>query len=172
MGGLFSFFRRPRDIRALMVGLDAAGKTSILYKMHLGESILTMPTLGFNVETLHFNNVKMQVWDIGGQDKLRRLWKHYFHGANALVFVVDSNDNNRINIAKNELHKLLSFKELENVIVLVLANKQDLPKAMNIETIIEKMELNELKNKWYCQGTCATKGDGLTEGFNWITNNI
>ena len=85
-----------RDMRVLMVGLDAAGKTTILYKLKLGEIVTTIPTIGFDVETVDYKNVSFTVWDVGGQDKIRPLWRHYYQGTQGLIFVVDSNDKDRI----------------------------------------------------------------------------
>jgi small GTP-binding protein len=73
-----------------MLGLDAAGKTTILYKLKLNQSVTTIPTVGFNVETVTYKNVKFNVWDVGGQDKIRPLWRHYYTGTQGLVFVIDS----------------------------------------------------------------------------------
>ncbi|KAI3980548.1 hypothetical protein MKX01_025113 [Papaver californicum] len=82
-----------RDMRILMVGLDAAGKTTIIYKLKLGEIVTTIPTIGFNVETVEYKNVSFTVWDVGGQDKIRPLWRHYFQNTQGLIFVIDSNDS-------------------------------------------------------------------------------
>eukprot|EP00662_Eupelagonemidae_sp_cell21_P044270 gene44270-1976_t len=99
MGGsisrLFASWTSKRDVRMLMVGLDAAGKTTILYKMKLGESVMTIPTIGFNVETVEYRNFKFTMWDVGGQDKIRKLWRHYFENTNGVIFVVDCNDRER-----------------------------------------------------------------------------
>merc|ERR1712154_71057 len=84
------------EMRILMVGLDAAGKTTILYKLKLGEVVTTIPTIGFNVETVEYRNLSFTVWDIGGQDKIRPLWRYYYQGTHALIYVVDSNDRERI----------------------------------------------------------------------------
>ncbi|CAN6450998.1 unnamed protein product [Victoria cruziana] len=97
-----------REMRILMVGLDAAGKTTILYKLKLGEIVTTIPTIGFNVETVEYKNVSFTVWDVGGQDKIRPLWRHYFQNTQGLIFVVDSNDKDRIVEARDELHRMLS----------------------------------------------------------------
>lgn len=85
-----------KEMRILMVGLDAAGKTTILYKLKLGEIVNTIPTIGFNVETVEYKNITFNVWDVGGQDKLRALWQHYYHGTEGLIYVVDSADHDRI----------------------------------------------------------------------------
>eukprot|EP00913_Durusdinium_trenchii_P010716 g10054.t1 len=119
-----------QEMKILMLGLDAAGKTTILYRLKLGEVVTTIPTVGFNVEMVEYKNINFTVWDVGGQDKIRRLWRHYFQGTNALIYVVDSSDRDRISDAKEELEKMLQEQEMENAALLVLANKQDLPNAM------------------------------------------
>lgn len=89
------------------VGLDAAGKTTILYKLKLGEIVTTIPTIGFNVETVEYKNICFTVWDVGGQDKIRPLWRHYFQNTQGLIFVVDSNDRERIVEAEKELQNMV-----------------------------------------------------------------
>ena len=127
-----------------MVGLDAAGKTTILYKLKLGEVVTTIPTIGFNVETVEYKNISFTVWDVGGQDKIRTLWRHYYQNTEGLIFVVDSNDRERISDAKQELHKMLAEDELRDAVVLVFANKQDLPKALTAAEITNKLGLNSM----------------------------
>merc|ERR1711997_287049 len=81
-----------QERRILMVGLDAAGKTTILYQLKLGEVLRTVPTIGFNVETVEYKNINFTVWDVGGQDRIRPLWRHYYRDADGIIFVVDCND--------------------------------------------------------------------------------
>ncbi|MFS7956147.1 putative small GTP-binding protein [Helianthus anomalus] len=126
---LFSRLFAKKEMRILMVDLDAAGKTTILYKLKLGEIVTTIPTIGFNVETVEYKNISFTVWDVGGQDKIRPLWRHYFQNTQGLIFVVDSNDRDRVVEARDELHRMLN--ELRDAVLLVFANKQDLPNAMN-----------------------------------------
>jgi ADP-ribosylation factor protein 1 len=127
MGGFQSVFKRlfsKKEMRILMVGLDAAGKTTILYKLKLGEIVTTIPTIGFNVETVEYKNINFTVWDVGGQDKIRPLWRHYFQNTQGLIFVVDSNDRDRAAEARDELHRMLNEDELRDAVLLVFANKQ------------------------------------------------
>jgi len=174
MGNLIlKLFGGKKDVRLLMVGLDAAGKTTILYKLKLGEIVTTIPTIGFNVETVEYKNLKFTMWDVGGQDKIRPLWRHYYQNTQGLIFVVDSNDRDRINEAKEELAKMLNEDELRDATLLVFCNKQDLPKAMPVAEVTEKLGLNNIHNrKWYIQATCATSGDGLYEGLEWLSKAI
>uniref|UniRef100_A0A6U1T3P1 ADP-ribosylation factor n=1 Tax=Vannella robusta TaxID=1487602 RepID=A0A6U1T3P1_9EUKA len=173
MGQSFSIWKPPsgEKIDILMIGLDAAGKTTILYKLQLGEIVTTIPTIGFNVETLHHKNLDFTTWDVGGEDKIRPLWRHYYQNTTHIIFVVDSNDRERIGEAKEELHTTLREEELEKIPVLVFANKQDLPNAMTVSEVEEKLELSSTRDHpWYVQSSCATSGDGLKEGLDWITN--
>ncbi|KAJ7188345.1 ADP-ribosylation factor family-domain-containing protein [Mycena filopes] len=145
-----------KEMRLLMLGLDAAGKTTILYKLKLNQSVTTIPTVGFNVETVTYKNVKFNVWDVGGQDKIRPLWRHYYTGTQGLVFVVDSQDRERLDEAKQELHRILSDREMKECLLLVFANKQDLPGAMSPAEVTEKLGLHKMKDRsWYVHPRCV-----------------
>merc|ERR1712003_594625 len=100
-------------------------------KFKLGEVVTTIPTVGFNVENVEYKNISFTVWDIGSQDKIRKLWRYYYQGTNGLIFVVDSSDRERIEIAQEELKKTLDEDEIPDVAVLIMANKQDLPNSMS-----------------------------------------
>ncbi|XP_062913417.1 ADP-ribosylation factor 1 [Mobula hypostoma] len=177
MGGVVTNFFKAmfgrKEMRILMVGLDAAGKTTILYKLKLGEIVTTIPTIGFNVETVEYKSISFTVWDVGGQDKIRPLWRHYFQNTQGLIFVVDSNDRERVNEAKEELMRMLAEDELRDAVLLLFANKQDLPNAMNAAEITDKLGLHSLRQRtWFIQATCATSGDGLYEGLEWLSSQL
>jgi len=186
MGGFFAKalekIMGKQEMRILMVGLDAAGKTTILYKLKLGDVVTTIPTIGFNVETVEYKNIEFTVWDIGGQHLIRPLWRHYYQGTEAVIFVVDSNDRERIDGGKNDynddnvrdqLHSMLADDLLQDSILLVLANKQDLPNAMSVDEISQRLKLHSLKNReWYVQGSCAHTGDGLYQGLDWLSKTL
>merc|ERR1711991_685319 len=162
---------RKKTTRLLMIGLDNAGKSTILYKLKLGEVVQSIPTIGFNVETVEYKSLKFMVWDIGGQDRIRNLWRHYYNGTQGLIFVIDSSDRDRIDEARDELHKALNEVELEKVKVLVLANKQDLAQAMPAAEVSERLQLKDIKDKpWYIQSCSAVSGDGLSEGLDWLAD--
>ncbi|MCJ1485416.1 ADP-ribosylation factor, Arf Arf6 [Schaereria dolodes] len=162
MGKIFG----SKEMRLLMLGLDAAGKTTILYKLKLNQDVTTIPTVGFNVETVTYKNVKFNVWDVGGQDKIRPLWRHYFSGTQGLIFVIDSNDRARIDEARQELHRIILDREMKEALLLVFANKQDISGAMSPQEVQERLKLNQLKDKiWYVVPSCATTGEGLFEGL-------
>lgn len=156
-----------------MVGLDAAGKTTILYKFKLGEVVTTIPTIGFNVETVEYKNISFTVWDVGGQSKIRPLWRHYFQNTQGIIFVVDSNDMERVDEAKTELMNMLQEDELKDAVLLVFANKQDLPNALTPADLTDRIGLSQLRNrKWHVQATCAIKDQGVFEGLEWLSNNV
>ncbi|KAL5716209.1 Arf GTPase arf1 [Ranunculus cassubicifolius] len=155
---LFTRVFGKKEIRIVMAGLDFAGKSTILYKLKLGKVVEDAPTVGFNVETVEYNNIK---------------FVHFFYMSQALIFVVDSSDRERVIQAKDELHALWNYDELKDAVLVVFANKQDKPNAMNVEELTDKLDLHSLKDNrhWHIQGTRATSGDGLYEGLEWIVTN-
>ncbi|XP_052465182.1 ADP-ribosylation factor 4-like [Carassius gibelio] len=170
---LLSRLFEKKAMRLLMVGLDAAGKTTVLYKLKLGEVVTTIPTLGFNVETVEYKNISFTVWDVGGQDVIRRLWRHYYQNTKGLIFVVDSSDRDRIETAAEELKAMLAEDEMRDAVLLVLANKQDLPKAMPVPELTDKLGLHTLRGRqWFVQATCAVQGSGLYEGLDWLSDQL
>lgn len=173
ISSIFAKLWGKKQMRILMVGLDAAGKTTILYKLKLGEIVTTIPTIGFNVETVEYKNISFTVWDVGGQDKIRPLWRHYFQNTQGLIFVVDSSDRERIAESRDELHKMLQEDDLRDAVLLVFANKQDLPNAMNASDITDKLGLQTLRSTtWHVQGACAILASGLYEGLDWLSNEL
>lgn len=160
-----------QEVRILMVGLDAAGKTTILYKLKFGEVVTTNPTVGFNIEKVEYKNIIFTVWDVGGQHKIRQIWQHYYQSTDALIFVVDSSDRTRIEEAHEELVKMLNKEEVKNAVLLVFANKQDLPSAMSTAELIDALGLHNLQGReWFVQHACATNGEGLYDGLDWLTS--
>ena len=153
-----------------MLGLDAAGKTTVLYKLKLGDLVNTIPTIGFNVEMVKYKSLEMTIWDVGGQDKIRPLWRHYYDGTDAVIWLVDSNDESRLQEAQAELHQVMAEDQLRNAVLLVLANKQDLPHALRPNKVSEALHLYNLpqRNNWYLQPCSAATGDGLYEGLDWL----
>lgn len=170
MGAFLALFNRFHESRILLLGLDAAGKTTILYKLKLGEIITTIPTIGFNVEEVCYKSMKMVVWDVGGQDKIRKLWRHYYQGSDALIYIVDSADRERLQLAQEELHSVLSDSELSTIPVLVFANKSDLPSSMKTNEVVDGLQMQQLHtHKWYVQSSSALTGDGIYEGLEWLS---
>lgn len=155
----------------LMLGLDNAGKTTLVYKMKLNEVVNTIPTIGFNVETVTpCKGVKFTIWDVGGQETIRRLWRHYYHNCKGLVFVVDSNDPTRFTEARDELNGILNAPEMPpGIPVVILANKQDLPMACRPRELINKLSIESLRNPWHIQACTAISGDGVYEAMDQMS---
>ncbi|XP_073830280.1 ADP-ribosylation factor 1-like [Musca autumnalis] len=168
ISNLLNNFLSKQNVRILMVGLDGAGKTTILYKLKIGEVISTIPTIGFNVETVEYKNICFTVWDIGGQKKIRNLWNHYYPNTSAVIFVVDSSDVQRMDDVKEELHGMMTNEVLANSVLLVFANKQDLPNALSCADLTKRLELHTLKQDWHVHATTATTGKGLYEGLDYL----
>lgn len=158
-------------MRILILGLDGAGKTTILYRLQVGEVVTTIPTIGFNVETVTYKNLKFQVWDLGGQTSIRPYWRCYYANTDAIIYVVDSADRDRLAISKSELVSMLEEDELKSSMLLVFANKQDIEGAMTPSEISNALGLSALKNRtWAIFKTSATKGEGLEEAMEWLVN--
>lgn len=160
------------SLHVVVVGLDSAGKTSLLYRLKLKEFVETIPTKGFNTEKVRVavgpsRSVSFQVWDVGGQEKLRPLWKSYTRRTDGLVFVVDSAELERMEEARVELHKITRTSENQGVPVLVLANKQDLDSAASVGEVEKLLSLRELSTYTlhHLQGCSALDGRGLQPGL-------
>lgn len=177
MGSFFAkfsrFFSSKKECRILMLGLDAAGKSTILYSLKLGQPVpTTVPTIGFNYESLEFKNVKFNIWDVGGQDKIRILWKHYYVNTRGLIYVVDSSDLARIEENKEVLHNLCQEEELLKVPLLLFANKQDLA-TIGSKELRSRLGLEEIKGRRIkIQESCALQGTGLNEGMDWLVREM
>ncbi|XP_059141670.1 uncharacterized protein LOC131929459 [Physella acuta] len=164
---LESFQMGGQPARVLMLGLDAAGKTTILYKVKLNENVCTIPTIGFNVETVTpVKGVSFTVWDVGGQEKIRALWRHYYTNTQGLLFIVDSSDVARMAEASKELFDIIESPEMARVPVVVVANKQDMPGALATTEVADRLKLKNVRDrKWYVQGACAINGEGIYEAM-------
>lgn len=160
-----------QDYRILVAGLDYAGKTTMLYRMKQHEVVPTVPTIGFNVEAVQFRNMNFNVLDVGSSNsKMQPLVRRYFEHAQGLIFVVDSADHARMQIAKEELAEILSEKSMRDRAVLVLANKQDLPQAMPETEVAAKLGLHHLQHaRCAVKPVCAVDGSGLSNALDWLT---
>ncbi|GBF91188.1 ADP-ribosylation factor [Raphidocelis subcapitata] len=164
---------KEKEMRLLMVGLDNAGKTTIVKRLN-GEDITTIsPTLGFNIKTMEFRGYKLNIWDVGGQRTLRPYWRNYYEKTDGLIWVVDASDRARLADCAAELAGLLQEERLMGATLLILANKQDIPSALTLKQIQEALELSSIaKRHWRIVACSAHTGDGLLEGFDWIVGDI
>jgi small GTP-binding protein len=175
MGNLTQrFFKRPAKKVVLMLGLDAAGKTTILYKLHrFGEVQYSMPTIGMNIEVLEHSNFIIKGWDIGGADRIRVLWTPFFEEACGLILVVDSSDFDRVEDSVTQLNILLQEETLRGKPLLVFANKQDKTASLSAQALAELLGLNSIQEReWHIEGTIATQGEGVDQGLDWLAQAI
>ncbi|XP_068716092.1 ADP-ribosylation factor-like protein 5B [Montipora capricornis] len=169
---LFSWFSNEEH-KVIIVGLDNAGKTTILYQFLMSEVVHTSPTIGSNVEEVVWKNIHFLMWDIGGQESLRSAWNTYYTNTEFLIVVVDSTDRERLAVTKAELYNMLNHEDLKQAGVLIFANKQDIKGSMSVAEISEQLNLTSIKDHgWHIQACCALTGEGLYQGLEWITNHI
>lgn len=174
---LWNIMAAKRQIKAVMIGLDGAGKTSIGNKLSTLEDKDTVPTIGFHVSSIEYKNISLSAFDVGGQKLLRNLWANFYEGCSCVLYVVDSNDRERIKEATAELHRTLEHAELARATVLIYANKQDLPHAVSVAELHQLMKIPQLQaqrpnRKIFIQGCCAPKGNGLYEGLDFLCSNL
>uniref|UniRef100_A0A914I8U3 ADP-ribosylation factor-like protein 3 n=1 Tax=Globodera rostochiensis TaxID=31243 RepID=A0A914I8U3_GLORO len=173
MGILRKFkHQQGRELRILLLGLDNAGKTTILKKAS-EEVAHISPTQGFNIKSVMADDVRLNVWDIGGQRKIRPYWKNYFDNTDVLIYVIDSADRKRFDETAMELSELLEEEKLKNVPVLIYANKQDLLTAAKASEIAAGLQLVKIRDRsWQIQACSALTGEGIKDGMEWISKNI
>ena len=149
-------------------------KIAILHRLKTGEKLSTTPTIGFNVETIKMDNLRLCVWDVGGQDRLRPLWRQYYAGTTGIIFFVDANDIPRLPLVKDEIHYLMTEIELKYAIMAIVANKQDLPNAIKSDEITKELELTDLKFKYEIFETIATniQDSGIQKVIDWLSQNM
>lgn len=160
---------KDKEMRILMLGLDNAGKTTIVKRI-MNEDVNTVsPTLGFIIKTIDFQGYKLNIWDVGGQKTIRSYWRNYFEKTDALIWVVDATDRLRIGECKAELRELLREERLSGASLLVFLNKTDVPGCMGDDEVRQKLELDSIStHKWVIVRCSAITGDNLTKGLAWV----
>jgi len=152
MGGICKK-RFPKEIKMLILGIEGSGKTKLLYQLKYDRNVLTIPTLGFNVEILKIDDAKFLTFDLGRFDSGNH--KEFYEKTDIVMFVVDSADDNKFYEAKLRLHNVMEDEELQNAYLLVIANKQDLPESLNTKEISTKLSLKEINQDWSVMGAIA-----------------
>ncbi len=157
----------------MILGLDNAGKTTILRKLSDEDITTTTPTQGFNIKSILTHGFKLNVWDIGGQKTIRPYWRNYYENTEALIYVVDAADRKRVDEAGFELAEILGEDKLATVPLLVFANKSDLMQAKSADDIAEALSLFNIKDRpWQIQACSAKDGTGLEEGLQWVVKQV
>ena len=165
--------KKEGEARLLVLGLDNAGKTTILRKLSNEDITNITPTAGFNIKSLSMSNFRLNVWDIGGQKAIRPYWKQYYDSTDALIYVIDSADKKRVEETGEELSQLLEEDQMNGVPLLVLANKQDLVNALSAKDVAEGLNLFSIRDRpWQIQPCSAKTGEGLKDGMEWLTKQI
>lgn len=162
---------RVKRANIVMLGLDSAGKSTLLYKLRYKDAFLTMPTVGFNVDMIEVGkDFTLTFWDIGGQKKMRELWSNFLEDTDGLLYVVDSSDKRRLEESRREFELILKNESIKNVPVVVLANKQDVPGALNAEEVTRRFKMKKYcsDRNWYVQPCCAITGQGLAEALQRV----
>ncbi|CAF1494413.1 unnamed protein product [Adineta steineri] len=171
---LLNKFKSEKTYRVLMLGLEQAGKTTLLYKIKLGETVDTIPTVGFNIETIKpADNIIFDVWDGGGAKKYRPIMRYYFQNCDGFFFIVDSTDRDHFQEARDVLFNILQDEYMDPVPFVVIANKSDLCSAAKSDEIIEQLNLHSISNRsWHFQSTSAVNGEGISDAMRQLAHMI
>ncbi|XP_048873428.1 ADP-ribosylation factor-like protein 8B-A [Brienomyrus brachyistius] len=158
------------EMELTLVGLQYSGKTTFVNVIASGQFSEDMiPTVGFNMRKVTKGNVTIKIWDIGGQPRFRSMWERYCRGVNAIVYMVDAADREKVEASRNELHNLLDKPQLQGIPVLVLGNKRDLSNALDEKQLIEKMNLSAIQDREICCYSISCKEkDNIDITLQWL----
>jgi len=174
--GLWKYIFSKTEFHVLILGIDKAGKTTLLEKLKAHYSKLEglppdriVPTVGLNIGRVEVLNSKLVFWDLGGQLGLRSIWEKYYEEAHAVVFVVDAACPSRFEDSKSALEKVLRHEDLRGAPLLILANKQDLAEAVSADELARYLDLKKLDERAYTfEGVSAYDGTGIKESVDWL----
>ena len=161
------------NYKVLILGNSPAGKTKLTYRIKLGEDVMTIPTLGYNFEKVEISNKQIELWDLGGQEKLRPLWKNRYSDTKGLIFVYDVNDGNSFDESVEILKQVLAEEELAGLPMLIFANKIDLGYQMDPNSIVDSVGVDMFNGREYTVIPCsAINGDGVIDGMDWLASKL
>mmetsp|Transcript_1799 Transcript_1799/g.5458 ORF Transcript_1799/g.5458 Transcript_1799/m.5458 type:complete len:193 (-) Transcript_1799:3234-3812(-) len=173
--------QKEREMRLLILGLDNAGKTTVVRRLN-GDDVHTVsPTVGFSITPMCLGEYSLNLWDVGGQKTIRTFWRNYFEQTDGIIWVVDSADRSRLAVCREELASVLKEERLAGATVLILANKQDLASAMLPSEVEQELDLSTVSTAarhWLvigCSAFCGSddnQANGLREGIQWLVDDI
>ncbi|KAI3865338.1 hypothetical protein MKW92_016197 [Papaver armeniacum] len=174
--GLWKYVFSKTEFHVLILGIDKAGKTTLLEKLKSLYSNVEglppdriVPTVGLNIGRVEASNTKLVFWDLGGQSGLRPIWEKYFEEAHAVIYVIDAASPSRFEDSKSALEKLLRHEDLQGAPLLIVANKQDLAGAVSVDELSRYLDLKELDERQHMfEAVCAHDGTGVKEGIDWL----
>ena len=166
---LLSLFVSKRKVRILILGFEAAGKASILYQMKIGKLIESIRTIDYNYKVIDYKGLNITFLDYYDHFRV----KLFYEINDGIIFVVDSNEKETFEIARDILLECLNDERLKDAAFLIFANKQDLNGAISPIELTKILEIEKIKNrKWFVQGSSAVNGQGIKEGLNWLIDTL
>ena len=157
----------------LILGLDNAGKTTLLNYLTHENNKNTTTTKGVNAKSIQCGGIKINVYDLGGQKAIRDYWKFYYDKVDALIYVVDASDDARIAECNGAFQELLKDEKLVKVPVLAYGNKTDLPNCLEPDEIIQKLEMDNITGRdWSLYACSALTGKGVEDGIKWVLERL
>ena len=165
MAWVYSFWQREFFVAVL--GLDGAGKTSLVEHLKIGDMGETLPTMGFHISNVRVNNCTIQFADLAGQDAMRTLWSSLYHAADAVVYVIDGTDTMRLPLAMSELKTVMAYPSLEDKPFLILVNKHD-RNALDPQVIKHQI----VGERWRVFSVSVKENEGIDEAFLWLEANM
>uniref|UniRef100_K3WSN4 ADP-ribosylation factor-like protein n=1 Tax=Globisporangium ultimum (strain ATCC 200006 / CBS 805.95 / DAOM BR144) TaxID=431595 RepID=K3WSN4_GLOUD len=177
--GLWDYLFSKAELHLLIVGLDDAGKTTLLEQLKgmFGKKPgipldKIPPTVGLNIARVDLKRSRVIFWDLGGQERLRVIWNKYYSESHGIVFVIDSANEARFQEAKDTLQTMLSHPELQGIPLLVLANKMDLEDARNVNMISQVLDVESLQGAVAAHPICALTKEGIEDAVNWLIDAV
>jgi len=168
--------KKQKETKLIVTGLDSSGKTTILNNFLKKPKLENppSPTMGIQIETTEYKKHTWRIYELSGSERFRKQWNVYYEKTNGIIFIIDCNDKTRFDTAMGELQNLLTADELENVPVLIFANKMDISTAIKVTEVTERVKnLKYLEDrKWHVQQCCGYSGVGLPDGFDWLSNTL
>ena len=165
------------EIKVLFIGLDGAGKTSIITKLkglESGERFEIFPIAFLNCARITFNNKKFNCIEVSGLKRYLKVWKNFYNEVDGIIFVIDGTDVGRMHLIKGLINDLDNNLE-KNIPVVFMVNKQDIvDKSLNVEQVKNIIEIDRMATdfNWHIVKSVSYTGEGINEAFDYIQTEI